>query len=140
MSPLVLLRCAHVLFAVLGTGLIGAIALASRSLAENEGTRGASALVSLSRWASLGLLLVFLTGVACDFAAEGAYHKQWWFRLAGLSMFVAGGMLGRVRALIRRLVSGGVQTPVLAGVRGFSLAACAVIAWIVVLMELRPFQ
>ncbi len=140
MSALVVLRCVHVAFAVLGSGLIAAIAIAARPSSASAMPIGPELLASLSRWASVGLALVFLTGAGIDLAASGAFHRTWWFRLAGLSMIVAGAMLGRMRAVLRRFTSGPESRAELARVRALAIGACGVVAWIVVLMELRPFQ
>jgi len=137
MSTYVLARLLHVICAVLGGGLVVAVAIvASRAKAEASLT---SLLARLTRWASIGLAATFLTGIGVDVATGGALHGRGWFRLAGISMLICGALLGVVRRRVGRALSGAAEASALGPVPGLAWAASAVVAWITVLMELRPF-
>ena len=139
MSALGFVRCAHVLFSVLGTGTIASIAIAARAASRPGAIVGSALLLSLTRWASFGFVLVFVTGAALDLLAHGEFHEHWWFRLAGLSMLATGAMLGRMRSLLRRSESTEEWRAAIARTTRFAYASCALVGWLVVLMELRPF-
>lgn len=137
MSAFVWLRLAHVLAAVLGAGSVGSVAVAVHA-ASRAGSLGAVPFVPLLRLASIGFALTFLTGAALDAAAGGAFHEQWWFRIAGLSMIVAGVLLGILRRRARRALAGDRETS-LAQIKWLAYGAAAIVGWITILMELRPF-
>jgi len=139
MSALGFIRCVHVLFSVLGTGTIASIAIAARAASRSPPTVSSALLLSLTRWASFGLALVFVTGATLDLLAHGEFHEHWWFRLAGLSMLPTGAMLGRMRSLLRRSESMQERSAAIARTTRFAYASCALVGWLVVLMELRPF-
>jgi len=138
MSALVWLRVAHVVSAVLGVGSVGGVAVTAHA-ASRAGTLGGTPIVPMLRLTSIGFALTFLTGAALDLAAGGAFHDRWWFRIAGISMVVAGVLLGILRRRARRAIAGdgAVSLP---GLAWLAYGAAAVVAWITTLMELRPFQ
>ena len=130
-------RLAHVVCAVLGLGLLLATALLSRS----ERATAPGELLVLSRWSSVGLVVMLLTGIAMNVSAKGMYGQQPWFGLSVVSLVVTGAVVGITRRRIRKWIAGDVD-PSLA--RRFigraSWIACGLIAWITVLMELKPFS
>jgi hypothetical protein len=138
MSAFAWLRLAHVLSAVLGAGSVGAVAISAHA-ASRAGSLRATPIVPLLRLTSIGFAATLLTGGALDFATGGAFHEHWWFRLAGLSLIVAGALLGVLRRRARRALAGDRETS-LAGLAGLAYGASALVAWITVLMELRPFR
>ena len=139
MSVLSFVRCLHVLFAVLGTGTVAALPISARAASRPGAAIGAELLISLARWASIGLALVFVTGGALDVLSHGEFHEHWWFRLAGLSMLATGVILGRMRSLLRSIERADEKNAALARTSRFAYASCALVGWLVILMELRPF-
>jgi hypothetical protein len=133
MTTFALVRLVHVICAVLGGGLVAGVAVALGRSTEGP------LLVRLTRWASVGLGATFLTGVALDFAIGGTLHERWWFRIAGLSMLVAGALLGVVRRRVTQVASGAADRATLRPAAWLAYAACGVVVWITVLMELQPF-
>ena len=137
MNAFIFVHLMHVISAVFAGGLVAAVAIvAMKSTTERAQT---SLLLRLTRAASLGLGATFLTGIALDFAVGGALHQRWWFRLAGISMIVAGSLLATVRRRLRRVASGTIGLTALRAVPWLAYATCALVAWITVLMELQPF-
>jgi hypothetical protein len=132
------LRLAHLLSAVLGAGTVAGVAVAARHVARSPTSLASSSLAPLLRWASVGLALTLLTGIAIDLTTSGAFREQWWFRLAALSTIAAGVLLGMMRGRVRRAESG---TPgALASLPWLAYGAFAIVAWAIVLMEVRPFR
>ena len=84
---------------------------------------------------------MFVTGGALDVLAGGAFRDAWWFRLAGLSLLATGASVARARRLTRRWLSGQLDADrARTRVARTAWVACALVAWITLLMELRPFQ
>jgi hypothetical protein len=138
MSTFTFVHLMHVISAVFAGGLVAAVAImAARSPTESSLT--SRFLLRLTRGASLGLGATFLTGIALDFSVGGALHAHWWFRLAGISMIAAGSLVATVRRRLSRVASGAVGQTALRAVPWLAYTACAVVAWITVLMELQPF-
>lgn len=137
MNAYAFFRLAHVICAVLGLGLLLATALLSRS----ERTTTPGELLVLSRWSSVGLVVMLVTGIAMNVLAKGLFGPQIWFGLSVASLFVTGAVVGITRRRINKWVAGDVD-PALARrfVARASWLACALIAWITVLMELKPFS
>jgi hypothetical protein len=132
----------HVLVAVLAVGLVGAIPLTARLARRSDGAlAGAEKLLgSLLRAVQVGLLVMLLTGGLIDLSAAGAFHKTGWFRASVVLLVVLGAALGRVRAALRRgFTPGGVRENALARVEQWGWAMCALVAMIVVLMQMKPF-
>jgi hypothetical protein len=125
MSAFVACKALHVLCAVLGLGTLTAILVV--------GTSATPALLErLTRTATVALALVFATAVGIDVASHFAYDRLWWFRLSGLSLLPTGVVL----ALLRHAVRSGVMSRV----RPLAAVAAGLVAWITLLMELRPFS
>jgi len=132
----------HVLVAVLGVGLIGALPLAARS-ARHAGLAFGSLGVwvpSLLLAVRVSLFLAFSSGALLDFVAEGAYHEAIWFRLAGLLLVATAIFLARARAALTLGLSGGLPAPVaLQRIERWGFTSVIAVACIVVLMEWKPF-
>ncbi|MEI9940327.1 MAG: hypothetical protein WDO69_24180 [Pseudomonadota bacterium] len=138
MSTFIFVHLIHVMSAVFAGGLVAAVAVvAGRSATDSSLTN--RLLLRLTRGASLGLGATFLTGIGLDLVVGGALHERWWFRLAGISMIAAGALIATVRRRLSRVASGAVGQTALLAVPWLAYAACAVVAWITVLMELQPF-
>ncbi len=136
MTPYVFVKLVHVLAAVLGLGMIGATGLMASARATVPGD-----LLVLSRWSSVGLVIMFTTGAGLNIVSGGAFHQLWWFRLSGLSLIATGAIVGLSRRQLRRWSSGELQADrARRHVARSSWVACALVAWITVLMELRPFR
>lgn len=134
--------CLHVLVAVLGVGLIGALPIAVRSarLAALAPNALAVWVQPLLRAARISLFLVFASGAAVDFAFGGAFHRALWFRLAGLLVVVTAVCLGRARASLSRALSGRLAERVaLRRIEFWAFTSVIAVACIVVLMEWKPF-
>jgi hypothetical protein len=106
----------HVLVAVLGIGLVGAIPVT----------------------AQVGLLVMLLTGVLIDLSVAGAFHRTGWFK-ASIALFVVVGVsLGRARAALRpALAPGGVRRDAFGRVERWGWAMCASVALVTLLMQTK---
>jgi len=132
----------HVLIAVLGVGVIGALPIVARAA-----RRGGLTPQAIATWAfplifsaRLSLLLAFVSGAALDFAFGGAFHRAPWFRLAGVLVILTAICLARARAALARATSGSVaQAVALRRIEYWGFTSVAAVACIVVLMEWKPF-
>jgi hypothetical protein len=130
-------KLVHVAIAVLGLGGITAMAWTARG----PNPAPLASLQSLGRIAGVSLGLDFLTGALIDVSSKGAFHEQAWFRVAGISMFFAGGAIGYAQRGLRRARAGKLpEEAARTRARRGAVAACAIIAFIVYLMERRPFS
>jgi len=131
----------HVLAAVLAVGLVGAIPLTARLGRASDGAMAGSEKVlgTLLRAVQVGLVVILLTGGLLDLSAAGAFHRTGWFRVAIAIFVVLGGSLGRARAALRRgFAPGGVRENALARVERWGWTMCALVAVIVILMQMKP--
>jgi len=137
MSAYALVKLAHVWVAVLGLGSITATAIVAR---HTRTTRHPACCGSRSGRVSV-LAAMFVTGAALDVLAGGAFHEAWWFRLAALSLVPTGAMVGQARRFTRRWIAGELDADrARTRVARMAWLASALVAWITLLMELRPFQ
>lgn len=130
----------HIVTAILGVGQVAALAgLAARPLPGPNGN--ASTWVALRRitlGSSWSLVVMLITGLLLDYSVAGGYHHFWWFRISFLSFLVLGGLLGFTRRTIRKNLA----SPEDHSLRGVGRAAwlmCAIIAFIAVLMQAKPW-
>jgi len=132
----------HVLFAVIGTGLLGAIPLLARAARTSHTPLSVleTTLRPVFLFTQIALGLTFLSGAVMDFLTHGALHDQGWFRLGALAIVVAGIARARAKTLLKR---GGASKPdpqpVIRGIEGWGAVACFAIAAATVVMELKPF-
>jgi len=132
----------HVIVAVLGVGLIGALPIGARIARQ-----GGLGLGAFGAWAPplllavrVSLALAFLSGASLDFIAHGAFHAAWWFRLAGLLVIVTALCLARARATLTRGLAGALEARLaLRGFERWGFTSVIAVACIVLLMELKPF-
>jgi hypothetical protein len=134
MTTFLAMRLTHILFAVLGAGAVGSIAIAARAALASQCPP--TLLLPLTRLAASGLGGTLLTAIALDVGTDGAYHAHWWFRLAGLSVIATGVLVGVIRRRASRAAS---EPAALRGTPPLAYAACALVAWLTVLMVLKPF-
>jgi hypothetical protein len=94
---------AHVIVAVTGIGLVGAVPIVAR-LARRGRVDLASlrppleVLLRVTRW---GLAIMLLTGVLLDVTAGGAFHAAGWFRASGVLLVLLGFSHARLRSALR---------------------------------------
>ena len=132
----------HVLVAVLGIGLIAAVAIvaATARRAGRGATEAAAALAPLLRYSAFSLAAMLVTGILLDVAARSAFGHSWWFRGSGMLLIVTGALHGLARRTVRRgLVAGGSGEMALRRVERIAYGMCVLIAAITVLMEAKPF-
>jgi hypothetical protein len=134
-----IVRCIHVVVAVLGTGTVSALALVALQARREPTALAGSALPALAIWASVSLGLMLVTGIWIDLEMHGVYHTALWFRGSAIGLVLTGATLGILR---RQLAAGrnGRITPQRALTRVATLAVIAsvLVLAIVVLMERRP--
>ena len=132
----------HVVVAVVGIGLVGAVPLIARlgrqatdSLAETERILGA-----LLRAMQIGFVVMVLTGVLLDVSAGGAFHRTGWFQASLVLLAVNGLAHARARrALGRGRTPGESRTLALRRIERWGWTMCVVVVSITVLMQIKPF-
>lgn len=134
MTPYLFMRLIHVGVAVVGLGVVVAVGLLARDRAQVQ----LAALRPLLRVAAAALGLVFVSGIGLDLLADRAFDRSPWFRAAALSLVACGAAIGWARRVLARGLDGRLD-PSRARVRIARAAwlACALVAWIVFLMEVR---
>ncbi len=143
MSPYTVVVALHVVVAVVGVGLIGAVPIAARAArrvpelpSAYDGLFGA--LFMLGR---VSLATMLLTGAFLDYSAGGAFHASGWFRGSFALLLVAGFSIMRARSTLRgAAVAKGGPDAALRRVERWGWAACTTVALIAVLMEAKPFR
>lgn len=131
----------HVLVAVVGVGLVGAVPIAARLLRGAAGSGGERLLGVLLRSTQLALAAMAVTGVLLDLSVAGAFHQAAWFRVSVLVFLGVGFALTRARATLRKArASGHLQDEALARVERWGLVMCVGVALITLLMQIRPLS
>lgn len=134
-----IIRCIHVVVAVLGSGTVAAIAIVARRARRQPAPIASSPLPALAAWASVSLGLLLVTGIWIDIEMHGVFHTALWFRASAIGLVVTGATLGILR---RQLTAGlrGQLSPdrALARVATLAVIASSLVLVIVVLMERRP--
>jgi hypothetical protein len=134
-SPYTALVSLHVVIAVLGIGLCGAIPIVARQASMT--TDLLESLLRYTRWSLVGMAL---TGGLLDFAAGGGFHSSWWFRASVALLLFAGFAHARARAGLRKgFATGGDGEVARRRVQRWGLTLCTTIALITALMEAKPF-
>jgi hypothetical protein len=143
-----LLIVTHTLAAVLGLGMVTAVAVTGRAVGKSRhATDEALAwLTPLLRYSAVSLGAMMLTGVMLDLAASGVWRGSWWFRGSVLLLIAIGALHGRARAMVRNYLSSARQQSntlngeeTLRRVSKMALVMCGLIVAITVLMEVKPF-
>jgi hypothetical protein len=126
----------HILVAVLGIGCITAGAILTRRSNEPAPV----ALRSLVGVASAAMLLMLVSGILLDYFAAGAFHHATWFRVAVVATVASGIAVGTARRALSQAIAGKAETDrAVRRAAGALWVACALVAFIVVLMVRRPF-
>jgi hypothetical protein len=124
----------HVLTAVFGIGLIGAMAVVCVTVgSESPAPAVMTSLRRLTRTATWSVLVMLITGVLLDLAAARAFDRTWWFRGSTLLILLLGYLLARTQRALRKADPGFVAT-----VRGLAFGMSAIVAVLVVLMVVKP--
>lgn len=127
----------HVVVAVVGIGMLGAIPLGAR-VARRAGAELATLqpiYVSLYRITGVSLLVMLLTGVVLDVLVSGIHHERGWFQAAFVLWFLTGMLHGRASLAIRQGLAGKLS-------RARALGRVELFGWlgsVLVLMKLKPF-
>ena len=132
----------HVLVAVLGLGSIASVAIvAATTRRAARGSTGASVwLGPLLRCSALSLAAMLATGLLLDLTVAGAFSAAWWFRGSALLIVATGVLQAQARRALRRgLPNEDFGETVLRRVEWIAYGMWALIAVIVVLMEVKPF-
>jgi hypothetical protein len=137
MSPYTAIISLHVIIAVLGIGLCGAIPIVARQ-ARLAASVKTDLLESLFRYIRWSLVAIALTGGLLDFAAGGGFHSSWWFRASVALLLFAGFSWARARAALRKGLGADGEAP-LRRVQRWGLTMCTTVALITALMEAKPF-
>ena len=124
----------HVATAVVGLGQVLGVAIVAGAARDVTPVPDSvvTALRRLLRGTGVALGLMLLSGIAIDYALDGFPHKQWWFRLSFLQMFV----LGALNGVSTRALRG--APPALHRIAVIALVMCTLLAEIAILMELKP--
>ena len=137
-----LLVAAHAVAAVLGLGLITAVAIAASVAGRSRPAVNETLawLRPLLRYSAFSLAAMLVTGVLLDVAVSGAWSRTWWFRGSVLLLIATGALHGRTRAIVCKDLSTGSGTEAaLLRVSRMAFGMCGLIAVITVLMEVKPF-
>ena len=128
----------HVLIAVLGIGMAGAIPVTAHLLRGSAAAadRVLGALLRATQLAFAGMLV---TGVLIDVSVSGAFHQTTWLKLCVPVFVVIGFAFARARATLRKArASGKVEEAALLRIERWGLLMCAGIAVVTLLMQTKP--
>ena len=130
----------HVVTAIVGVGQVAALAgLAAGPLTGSTGSAATwKALRRLAIAGNLSLAVMLITGLLLDYSVGGGYHHFWWFRISFLAFIALGGILGGVRRTVRKNLASP-DDHALRGVARAGWLMCAIIAFIAVLMQAKPW-
>jgi hypothetical protein len=135
----VVLLSLHVVIAILGLGQLGAIAVAAGSARRmrDAAPELASTLARSLRTTQISSLVMLSTGALLEVVAATGYHRAVWFRASGVLLLLALFAQARARVALRRLGQSATRSEALADVQRWCLTACALVATIAVLMEVK---
>jgi hypothetical protein len=139
----------HVLVAVLGVGLVGAIPITARiarrytaamSGAGQAGQTGAveAMLAILLLATQLAFLLMVITGVLLDVSMAGAFHRTAWFQVSIAVLLVVGLSHARARSALRNARREGARDAALGRVERWGIVMCVGVATVALLMQVKP--
>jgi hypothetical protein len=125
----------HTAVAVLGTGLLGAIAIVARIARKSAVERPTFAVIgTLASITSWSLVLLLLTGALAMYFGTTVFLGMWWMRISIVLFVALGALIGQVRLAARR------GNPASLGrIEWLAWTMCALLFAIVVLMEGKPF-
>lgn len=141
MIPLLPILVLHVVIAVVGVGVFGAIPIvAAAARQETASLANTDALATLFRYTRWSLVLILTTGVLVEYAAHGAFHTSGWFRTSFGLLLLLGFAHARARATFRKAnADGGDRARALRRVEGWGWTMCVTVVIITLLMEAKPF-
>lgn len=131
----------HVVVAILGIGLVGAVPLTARLARQPLCTMTGSERVlgALLRGTQLGFVAMALTGVLLDVSVGGAFHRTTWFKASIAVLLFTGFSHTRARAALRKgFAPGGGREVALSQVERWGWTMCAAVALITLLMQIKP--
>ena len=132
----------HVVVAVVGVGLFGAIPIVAgyarrAGVAPAERAGPLEPLFRSTRWS---LAAIAVTGVLLEGASGGAFHESGWFRTSFALLVFLGFSHARARAALRAgLAAAAGPERALRRVERWGWTMCVTVASIAVLMEAKPF-
>lgn len=132
----------HVVVAIVGVGLLGAIPITASMARRAPGGVEVHAplLERLFTYTRASFIVMMLTGILLDFAARGAFHTSYWFRGGFLLLIFVAISHARARAALRAgLTKGGDAEKIFARVERWGWIMCGAVALIGFLMEVKPF-
>jgi hypothetical protein len=137
----------HVLVAVLGVGLVGAIPIAARIARRGAAAVSAAGqarsvepiLAVLLLATQLAFLVMVITGVLLDVAMAGAFHRTAWFQVSIAVLLVVGLSHARARAALRSArAPDGPRDAALGRVERWGIVMCVGVATLALLMQVKP--
>ena len=139
MSLIPLLTALHILAAILGLGVVTALALATSSSSEAPASRPNWLLLRrFARTGTWSLVLLLLTGGALIGVSHLRYDHWWWFRISFLLFMFLGFLFGQVSGTIRRAAAAPESGEVASRrIQRTAWVMCAVVSVIVFLMVIR---
>jgi hypothetical protein len=130
----------HIVVAVLGIGLVGAVPLVARWTRGTGGSADTRNLLAvLLRSTQLAFAAMVVTGILLDVSVAGAFHRAGWFQLSVVVLAFVGFSHARARVALRSAPSVAVPDLALRGVERWGVAMCVGIAALALLMQLKPF-
>jgi hypothetical protein len=136
----------HVLVAVLGVGLVGAIPITARIARRAAATATAPGraggvepiLAVLLLATQLAFLLMVITGVLLDVSMAGAFHRAGWFQVSVAVLLVVGLSHARARAALRSARADGSRDVAFGRVERWGVVMCVGVATLALLMQVKP--
>ena len=134
----------HVLVAVIGVGLVGAIPITARIARRAAGSAaqpgGAEpVLAALLLATQVAFLLMVVTGILLDVSMAGAFHRTAWFQVSIAVLLGVGFSHARARAALRvARSSAGPREVALGRVERWGVAMCIGVAALALLMQVKP--
>ena len=136
----------HVLVAVLGVGLVGAIPITARIARRSAAAVSAAGearsvepiLAVLLLATQLAFLVMVITGVLVDVAMAGAFHRTAWFQVSIAVLLVVGLSHARARSALRNARREGARDAALGRVERWGIVMCVGVATVALLMQVKP--
>ncbi len=136
----------HVLVAVTGVGLVGAIPITARIMrvagpraesgSPGSGERTLGALLLATQ---LAFVLMVVTGLLLDVSMAGAFHRTTWFQVSIAVLLGVGFSHARARAHLRSAsAAGGHRDAALGRVERWGIVMCVGVGALALLMQVKP--
>jgi hypothetical protein len=133
----------HVVVAVLGVGIVGAVPITARFARRSQGPLAGieRVLAALLRAMQVGFLAMVTTGVLLDLSPAGPFHGSAWFKVSIAVLPLIGFSHVRAKAALRGgFGPGGAPDVALGRVERWGWVMCAAVALITVLMQVKPLS